>query len=119
MKGGGATGFALNGQRPAEKRKEAAGDDGQLFDISEKQLLDHVHSFDGGGFKTKDFRTLLGTRLAQELVAKAKKPTSEATYKKTVREVAMAVARQLGNTPAVALASYINPAIFAPLKIAA
>lgn len=91
-----------------------------LFGISERELLNHVHSFDGGGFKTKDFRTLLGTRAAMEEVSKrAKPPTSLKEYKKAVKEVAKVVAQKLGNTPTIALQSYINPVVFADWKIAA
>ncbi len=95
-------------------RKRAAGEDGQLFDINDKVLLDHVHSFDGGGFKTKDFLTLLATRTAMAEVARIEKPANEKEYKKAVLEVAKKVSAKLGNTPVVALQSYINPVVFAP-----
>lgn len=101
------------------ERKAKAGDKGQLFGISEKNLLDHVHSFDGGGFKTKDFRTLLGTSTAMREVGKAKAPPkNEKEYKKAVRTVAQTVSKILGNTPTVALQSYINPVVFAQWQIA-
>jgi len=77
-------------------------------------LLAHTHELDGGSFKVKDFRTLLGTKTAIEEVNKVKnKPTSEKAYKKAVREVAKVVAQKLGNTPIVALQSYISPSVFA------
>jgi DNA topoisomerase-1 len=101
------------------RRKAAAGDNGQLFPINEKALLDHVHSFDGGGFKTKDFRTLLGTRTAMDEVAKAATPADDKSYKKAVMAVAKVVSTKLGNTPTIALQSYINPAVFADWRIAA
>ena len=100
------------------ERKKAAGDDGQLFPISEKNLLDHVHTLDGGGFKTKDFRTLLGTRTAMIEVAKRPAPKDMASYKKYVMDVAKIVSTKLGNTPTIALQAYINPAVFADWKIA-
>lgn len=100
------------------ERKKSAGEDGQLFPINEKALLDHVHSFDGGGFKTKDFRTLLGTRTAIDEVSRREAPKNEKEYKKSVMEVAKIVSSKLGNTPVIALQSYINPSVFAPWKIA-
>lgn len=100
-------------------RKAKAGANGQLFGINEKQLLDHVHGFDGGGFKTKDFRTLTGTRAAQAHIANRDAPTDAKSYKKAVKEVATEVSQILGNTPSVALASYINPMVFAPWRMAA
>ena len=102
-----------------KQRKAQAGDDGQLFPINEKMLLDHVHTLDGGGFKTKDFRTLLGTRTAMSEVAKQSVPKNMADYKKAVMAVAKVVSAKLGNTPVIALQSYINPAVFAEWRIAA
>lgn len=100
-------------------RKNKAGDDGQLFAVNEKTLLDHVHTLDGGSFKTKDFRTLLGTKTAMDAMSKLPAPKTEAEYKKATLAVAKEVSEKLGNTPTVALQSYINPAVFARWRIAA
>ena len=102
------------------ERKAASGDSKQLFPINEKLLLDHVHSFDGGSFKTKDFRTLLGTKTAMDEVAKVtQKPADAKSYRKAVMSVAKIVAERLGNTPIIALQSYISPAAFADWRISA
>lgn len=101
------------------QRAKAAGADGKLFAATnDKALLDHTHSLDGGGFKTKDFRTLLGTRTAMQEVAKAQPPKDQKSYQKAVMEVAKKVSALLGNTPTVALQSYINPAVFAEWRMA-
>lgn len=91
-----------------------AGPDSQLFKIDDGQLRSYTHSLDGGSFKTKDFRTLLGTVTAINKVKEFgdRKPSSEKEYKKMVKEVAIAVSRKLGNTPTIALQSYINPIVF-------
>jgi len=100
-------------------RSEQAGGDGRLFPgVTDKSLLDYTHSLNGGGFKTKDFRTLIGTRSAMEEVSKAAPPKTEKEYKKRVLEVAKSVSTRLGNTPTVALQSYINPVVFAPWRSA-
>ena len=99
------------------ERAKAAGPNGQLFpDISENTLLEYTHSFDGGGFKTKDFRTRLGTSVALEQVQAIKPPTNPKEYKKSVFAVAKVVSEKLGNTPTVALQSYISPTVFADWK---
>ncbi len=99
-------------------RKAAAGSYGHLFETSSAKLLEYTHSKDGGSFKTKDFRTLLGTRTAQAEVDKVKRaPTTEKEYKKAVKAVATVVSKQLGNTPTIALQSYIHPAVFAKWRI--
>lgn len=100
------------------ERKSAAGDDGQLFPINEKALLDHVHTLGDGGFKTKDFRTLLGTRTAMAEVGKRPAPKTAKEYKKAVMDVAKIVSTKLGNTPTIALASYISPCVFADWRMA-
>jgi DNA topoisomerase-1 len=102
------------------RRAKAAGPNGKLFPATnDKTLLDYTHSLDGGGFKTKDFRTHVGTATAYDLVQGQPKPTTLAEYKKRVMDVARKVSKKLGNTPAIALQSYINPAVFAEWRMAA
>lgn len=95
------------------QRAAKAGPKGQLFDsVNPHSLLQYFHGFDGGGFKTKDARTLLGTRTAGSTVATMKAPRNPAEYKKAVKAVCTVVANKLGNTPAVALSSYISPVVW-------
>jgi DNA topoisomerase-1 len=106
--------------RMLTERAAKAGPDGKLFsEVSGKSLLDYTHTLDGGGFKTKDFRTLLGTREAMVKMKSVSAPTTDRGYRKAVMEVAKHVATRLGNTPTVALQSYISPAIFAPWRAVA
>ena len=95
------------------ERKEAAGKTGKIFNTNESSLSEYTHTLGGGGFKTKDMRTLVGTKEAIAVVSKMAVPKGEAAYKKAVKEVATLVAKKLGNTPTVALQSYINPIVFA------
>jgi DNA topoisomerase-1 len=101
------------------KRKQLSGNNGRLFTVSEAHLLSYVSTLDGGGFKTKDFRTLLGTNIAMREVEATPAPKNEKEYKKAVVRVAKAVANKLGNTPVIALQSYINPVVFADWRVAA
>jgi len=95
-------------------RKKKVGDDGKLFNCDNIQLLKYTASLDKKKFKTKDFRTLLGTKKALEEIKKvAKPPENEKAYKKAVMAVAKTVAEKLGNKPAECLKSYINPSVFA------
>lgn len=94
-------------------RAETAGADGRLFsNTGDKILLGYVHSLDGGSFKTKDFRTHVGTSTAYALVKAQQAPKTEAEYKRSVMVVAKQVSAKLGNTPVIALQSYISPAVF-------
>ncbi len=100
-------------------RKAAAGDGGRLFQTSDAAMLAHVNDLSDGDFKTKDFRTLVGSRTAQSAVESMPIPTNAKDYKASVMSVAKVVSNKLGNTPAVALTSYINPSVFVPWRVAA
>lgn len=96
-----------------KRRKKSTGERGRLFDITGDQLLRYSKSLgNDAGFQSKDFRTYLGTETAMQAMEKINPPTSMTEYKKTVKKVGEAVAEKLGNTPRVALSSYVNPAIF-------
>jgi DNA topoisomerase I len=122
----GKKGVALNLPVPKawakaiQERADKAGPSGRLFGgVTDAMLRDHVHTLDGGGFKTKDFRTHLGTSTAAELVETMEVPKTQAEYRKAVMEVAKKVSTVLGNTPVIALQSYINPSVFGAWKAAA
>jgi len=96
---------------------EARGKTSKIFNTSQTKLSNYAHSKDGGGFKTKDFRTAKGTDIAARLVSQMKTPATTKEYKAAVLEVSKKVAAQLGNTPAVARQSYIDPAVFAGWRV--
>jgi len=100
-------------------RKKAAGRTGKLFDTNSRQVLSYNKSKDGGGYKTKDFRTAKGTNTAVDVINRMPKPRNAKEYKMAVRDVAKQVSAVLGNTPAIALQSYIDPTVFAGWKGAA
>lgn len=103
--------------RSLTDRKAKAGDSGKLFNISDAALRDYVDSLDGGGFHTKDFRTCVAAKTAMGEIAKIKRvPQTQTAFKKAVREIAKIVAAKLGNTPTVALQSYIPPEVFTPWR---
>ena len=98
-------------------RKAAAGDTGKLFKTSDSSLRDYTHTLDGGSFKPKDFRTLKGTQTALDEIKKNPAPASSMKeFKQRVRDIAKAVSQKLGNTPTIALQSYINPFVFKSIQ---
>lgn len=68
----------------------------------------------GNGFSNKDLRTLKANAIALQMIKerRGKKPKSKSEFNKWRREVGTAVSDVLGNTPTVALGSYINPIVF-------
>lgn len=72
----------------------------------------NIRAITGGDFTAKDFRTLRGTVLAAEALARIG-PAGDARDMKHAETIAVrAAAQSLGNTPAVARASYIDPRVF-------
>lgn len=95
-------------QMTAERRR------GQLFNISATYSDAYFKSIGGDGFKVKDFRTWHANIEARKVVSSIKRaPKDVKSYKAAVKKVAIAVSKKLNNTPAMALKSYIDPAVFA------
>jgi phage-related protein (TIGR01555 family) len=102
------------------ERAGKAGAEGPLFpNVTDKSLLDYTHTMGDGSFKTKDFRTHLGTATAVKLVSSMDAPKTAKDRDKAVKAVAEVVSKKLGNTPSIALNSYINPTVFDSWKGAA
>ena len=85
--------------------------EGEIFNLTAPVLNDYIGEHLGNGFTAKDFRTWGGTLLAATELAKHGPPESETDAKRVLARVMRKVARELGNTPAVARASYVSPAV--------
>jgi DNA topoisomerase IB len=103
------------------KRRRWGGD--ELFayrsgrgwhDVTAEDLNDYLRELSGGhDFTVKDFRTWHATVLAAVglAVSRSAAAASPAASKRAVARVVREVADYLGNTPAVARASYIDPRV--------
>ncbi len=85
--------------------------EGDLYNLSGKRLNDYVRIHLGEEFTAKDFRTWGGTLTAAIALAERGAPETEADAKRVVAAVMRRVGERLGNTPAVARASYVSPAV--------
>lgn len=84
--------------------------DGSWHHVEASQLNEFLRQVTGGGFTAKDFRTWQATVVAaMELARKDLKATSRTARQKAVAETMRSVAEHLGNTPAVARSSYVDP----------
>lgn len=84
--------------------------EGELYNLTGGRLNEYVKKHLGPEFTAKDFRTWGGTLVAA--IAFAERARREASpAKRSVTAVMRRVAEQLGNTPAVARASYVSPAV--------
>lgn len=85
--------------------------DGRKIDVNSDDLNAYIREVMGEDFSAKDFRTWAGTSLAalalDELGVADNVKQAEANIRAAVRSVA----QRLGNTPAIARASYIDPRV--------
>ncbi|MGJ3703647.1 DNA topoisomerase IB [Variovorax sp. AFSI2.2] len=91
-------------------------EDGQLRSVSSTDVNDYIaEASPGERFTAKDFRTWHGTVQALELTRLACEPDRVAAdgNRYSAKEILAAVARQLGNTPAVCKKAYVHPAVLA------
>jgi DNA topoisomerase-1 len=85
--------------------------EGVHCNLTGTNLNEYIRQYMGEEFTAKDFRTWGGTLLAAIAFAEHDMPESETDAKRKVASVMRAVGEKLGNTPAVARASYVSPAV--------
>lgn len=78
-------------------------------DVTSADVGAYVRDRLGGAATPKDFRTWHATVLAARALAAVEVPHAERARRRVVAQVARDVAEELGNTPAVCRASYIDP----------
>lgn len=101
------------------KRRAGGGADllawreqGHWHDVSSTDINRYLHEVVGEGVTAKDFRTWHGTVLAAvDLASRFEPGSSAAARKRAVNEVMKTVSSELGNTPAVARKSYVDPRV--------
>lgn len=81
--------------------------------LTPKDVNAYVRTMTGGAFTAKDFRTLRGTILAADALARIGPPATGRDRKRAEVLAVKAAAAALGNTPSVARSSYIDPRVFA------
>ena len=85
--------------------------EGVLYNLNGHRLNEYIRGHLGEEFTAKDFRTWGGTLLAAIAFAERGPVETQAEQKRVVAAVMRTVAARLGNTPAVARASYVSPAV--------
>jgi len=101
-------------QLPGQELFQYQDSEGDLRNVSSTDVNDYLREAAGDNFTAKDFRTWHGTVQALELTRLACSGDSEAESagpRFSAKEILGAVAKQLGNTPAVCKKAYIHPAV--------
>lgn len=96
-------------KRGPNARLLAFKDGAEWHPLSAEEINDYVRERTGGEFTAKDFRTLHGTLAAARDLAATGPQKTVAKRKAAARHAAVAASEVLGNTPAIARKSYVDP----------
>jgi DNA topoisomerase-1 len=90
------------------------GEDKNIFKTTDGEIRTYLSSIPhGSGFMVKDFRTYLATLTALRKIKALPAPKNKRELTSYRRVVGETVARILGNSPTIALKSYVSPEVFA------
>jgi len=106
-----AAAVALLKRRGPRARLLAWRDDDGTHPLGAEDINADIRARTGGDFSAKDFRTLHGTAAAAVALARTGPRSSPSAQDRAIAAAVRATATLLGNTPAVARASYIDPRI--------
>ena len=101
-------------ERPADAGEDLLAyqlDDGTWRDVVSSEINAYLKEISGAEISAKDFRTWNATVLMAATLAESPPPKSKTARKKTIRAAYVRVSEQLGNTPAVCKASYVDPRV--------
>ncbi|MGK9146653.1 DNA topoisomerase IB [Plantibacter flavus] len=98
-------------RRGPRARLLAWKDDTRWKPLQAEQINDYVRAQTGGAFTAKDFRTLHGTVAAASSLAKAEPARTKTARSKVIAQAMRDAAEVLGNTPAIAKSSYVDPRV--------
>jgi DNA topoisomerase-1 len=101
-------------KRPADLGQELLGyplADGSWHDVTSDEINAYLKEISGAEITAKDFRTWTATVMMAATLAEAPPPRSRTARNKLVRQAYVKVSEQLGNTPAVCKASYVDPRV--------
>jgi DNA topoisomerase-1 len=96
---------------PGQELFEYEESDGTVRNVNSEDVNSYLRDIAGANYTAKDFRTWAGTTLAAIALKEFEGVTSGALARKNIVTAIEAVARMLGNTPAVCRKCYIHPEI--------
>ncbi|MGA9856315.1 MAG: DNA topoisomerase IB [Solirubrobacteraceae bacterium] len=104
---------ALRRRRSGPEQLLAYREGARWHGVRSDQISEHLKAMMGEDFSAKDFRTWNATVLAAvSLAADGRDATSKRARTRAINGAVRGVAEVLGNTPAVARRSYIDPRVF-------
>src|SRR4051812_17938459 len=96
---------------PGQEVFQYLNDKGEPRKVSSEDVNDYLREITGEDFTAKDFRTWAGTVLAAMALNAQEAFENKSQAKKNIKDAISAVAKILGNTPAVCRKCYVHPAV--------
>src|SRR5438128_645846 len=96
---------------PGQDLFQYVDDDGEVRDVSSQDVNEYLREISGEDFSAKDFRTWAGTVLTGLALAAQEKFETKKQAKANIKTAISAVAKILGNTPAICRKCYVHPAV--------
>ena len=84
---------------------------GEVRNVASEDVNDYLQEITGKDFTAKDFRTWAGTVLTAVALHAQGPPEDKTQAKKNIKDAIAAVAKILGNTPAVCRKCYVHPVV--------
>jgi DNA topoisomerase IB len=103
---------SMRRRRGGSDRLLAHRENGRWVDLDAASVNEYLRERTGEDLTAKDFRTWHATVLAAAALAESHEPgASQASRKRAIKAAMAEVAEFLGNTPAIARASYVDPRV--------
>jgi DNA topoisomerase IB len=102
---------SLKRSRSTSERLLVYRDGDEFRELHADDINERIHELTGCSCTAKDFRTWHGTVMAAAAFAEKDRPTTKRKMQSTQRRVMEEVAQLLGNTPAIAKGSYVDPRV--------
>src|SRR5207248_2212095 len=96
---------------PGQEIFQYLNEKGEPRKVTSEEVNDYLREITGEEFTAKDFRTWAGTVLAAMALNAQEAFENKSQAKKNIKDAVAAVAKILGNTPAVCRKCYVHPAV--------
>ncbi|MBA3543756.1 MAG: DNA topoisomerase IB, partial [Chthoniobacterales bacterium] len=96
---------------PGQELFQYLDDEGQPQSVGSTEVNAYLKEISGEDFTAKDFRTWAGTVMAAMALQAQEVFENKSQAKKNLKDAISAVAKVLGNTPAVCRKCYVHPAV--------